>query len=102
MGLLFLDWMKQDRASRDSPAHLVLNTSRDHLYPNIKDWPKWAADEGILKHLSSKDKWPAWWLDFEPNYANSKLLVMYAFEEMCKRALGPDGEYVPYSLIDIP
>lgn len=26
-----------------------------------------------------------------PGYANSKLLLMYAIEEICKEALGPDG-----------
>lgn len=93
LGMLLLDVMKSERANRASPAHIVFATSRDHLYADIRPWKKWAENEGILHYLSDEKYWPASWKVYEePNYANSKLLVMYGIEEICKRALGPDGE----------
>lgn len=71
---------------------IVFVTSRDHLYADITDWKEWSETEGILHRLSDEKYLPAPWKLEEPNYANSKLLVMYAIEEISKRALGPDGE----------
>ncbi|KAI1110621.1 hypothetical protein F5Y14DRAFT_345533 [Nemania sp. NC0429] len=93
LGLLLLAWMREGRGARSSPAHMVFVTSRDHLYPDITDWDKWAKQEGgILGHLSSSDNWPAWWETTEPNYAESKLLVMYAVAEISELARGSNGE----------
>lgn len=92
LGMLLLDMMKSECANRASPAHIVFATSRDHLYADIRPWKKWAENEGILHRLSDEKYWPAPWKLHEPNYAESKLLVMYGIEEICKRALGPDGE----------
>lgn len=92
LGLLLLDWMKQQRAHRTSPAHLVFVTSRDHLYPDISHWAEWSRHEGLLRHLSRKEDWPAWWATTEPNYASSKLLVMYAIDRISEMAKGPEGE----------
>ncbi|KAI1779471.1 NAD(P)-binding protein [Hypoxylon cercidicola] len=91
LALLLLSWMKE-RTHRQSPAHLVFTSSRDHLYPNIKHWAEWAENEEILHHLSDKKSWPWFWTTSEPNYANSKLLLMYSVREIISQALGPDGE----------
>lgn len=92
LALLLLEWMKEKRPYRNAPAHLVFVSSREHLYPSIKHWDEWGEHEGILRHFSSKENWPAWWSTFEPNYANSKLLLMYAIDGISKQALGPDGK----------
>lgn len=89
---LLLAWMKEGHKTREKPAHMVFVSSRDHLYPDIKHWVKWSEQGGILRHLSSKENYPPLWQTTEPNYANSKLVMMYGVEEICKRALGPDGE----------
>ena len=86
--------MKQERSRRSSPAHLVFVTSRDHLYPDITHWAEWSRTEGLLRHFSAKENLPAPWEDTEPNYDNSKLLVMYAVEVISSIARDPDGEYV--------
>lgn len=90
--MLLLDMMKSERANRSSPAHIVFVTSRDHLYPDISSWKKWSEDEGLLNRFSDSKHWPAPWKLQEPNYPESKLLLTYAIEEICKQALGPDGE----------
>ncbi|CAG8974564.1 hypothetical protein HYALB_00004360 [Hymenoscyphus albidus] len=92
LGLLLLAWMKSERPRREYPAHLVFVTSRDHLYPNIKNWPTWAEQGGILSHLNSKENWPDLWKTTLPNYANCKLLVMYAIAELSKQALDLNSE----------
>jgi NAD(P)-dependent dehydrogenase (short-subunit alcohol dehydrogenase family) len=93
LGLLLLAWMKEERTHRKAPAHIVFVTSRDHLYPDITHWAEWAGQEGILRHFSSKENWPTGlWATTQPNYANSKLLVMYAIDKISKQALGPNGE----------
>lgn len=92
LGMLLLDMMKAEHANRSLPAHMVFVTSRDHLYPDIRHWKIWSTDEGLLHRFSDPRHWPAPWKLQEPNYANSKLLVTYAIEEICKRALGTGGE----------
>ncbi|PYI02921.1 putative short chain dehydrogenase/ reductase [Aspergillus sclerotiicarbonarius CBS 121057] len=87
LGLLLLQWMKQP--GRDTKPHLVFVTSRDHLDPDITTWADWSNQDGILRHFSDEKRWPVGQLD--PNYANSKLLLTYAVEEICKRAAGPNG-----------
>jgi hypothetical protein len=92
IALLLLAWMKDGRTYRQNPAHIIFGSSRDHLYPDINLWAKWADQGGILHHLNQKQNWPPHWKTTEPNYANSKLLLMYGVVEICKQALGPDEE----------
>ncbi|KAI6089745.1 NAD(P)-binding protein [Hypoxylon rubiginosum] len=92
LGLLLSEWMKLERGNRETPAHLVFVSSRDHLYPDVSHWAEWSKQGGILHHLSSQQNWPPWWATTEPNYDNSKLLLMYAIDEILKRVLGPDNE----------
>lgn len=93
LGLLLLQWMKAERKYRKSPAHLVFVNSRSHLDSDITMWSEWAERDGLLRHLSSKEHWSAGaGTGLTPNYENSKLLLMYAIEEICKQALGPDRE----------
>lgn len=92
LGMLLLDVMKSEHTNRKFPAHLVFVTSRDHLYAQIDKWKEWSEKEGLLHRFSDETYWPAPWKLEEPNYANSKLLVTYAIEEVSKRVLGPDGE----------
>ncbi|KAI9146980.1 putative GMC oxidoreductase [Paramyrothecium foliicola] len=90
LGLLLLPWLK-DQSSGRKP-HLVVVTSKDHLDPDIQDWPEWASQEGILRHLSRKESWPVTNpAPNAPNYPSSKLMMMYAVEELAEGALGPDG-----------
>lgn len=84
--------MREPRPDTLRKSHLVFVTSRDHVDPDISQWTQWAADEGILRHLSDRKNWPS--LQIEPNYANSKLLVTYAVENICKLAMGPEDRYV--------
>lgn len=85
--------MRGARGFRLSPAHLTFLSSREHLYPNLDQLVKWSQQkDGILRQVCSKDNWPGGFWDAEPNYANSKLLVMYTIEEISRLALGPDGE----------
>ncbi|KAF1934743.1 putative short chain dehydrogenase/ reductase [Clathrospora elynae] len=89
LGLLLLQWMRKTHSDVARKPHLVFVTSRDHIDPDIVDWAQWAADEGILRHCSAQKNWPSH--QIEPNYANSKLLITYAVEEICNKAVGPDG-----------
>lgn len=92
LALLLLPWMKEERAHRETLAHIVFVNSRSHLDADITTWTKWSEEGGILPHLSSKENWPRG--ELSPNYAESKLLLMYATEKICKLALGPDGKCV--------
>lgn len=92
LGLLFGEWFKEERANRDTLARMIFVTSRSHLYPSIKQWPQWNANEGILSALSDEKRWPSIWVDREPNYKESKLLAHYGIEEILKRSIGSDGE----------
>lgn len=78
---------------RSTPAHLVFVTSRDHLYPDITRWPDWAAENerGLLGHFSDPQNWPSVWADTQPNYGNSKTLVMHAIQEISKLATRGEG-----------
>jgi hypothetical protein len=82
--------MKTTRATQEQIPHLVVVASRDHLDPDISCWADWAAHEGILRHLSNRENWPKDQVD--PNYANSKLMLMYAIEHMCEKTLSQDGK----------
>ena len=93
MGLLLLGWMRGARDHRQSPAHLVFLTSREHLDPDLDELARWSQrEDGILRQVCSKDNWPDHWWVAEPNYAVSKLLLMYTIEEISRLARGPDGE----------
>lgn len=89
LGLLLLAWMKETHVGAKTPPHLAFVASRDHLDPDISEWASYAEKDGILRHFSDKANWPVGVLD--PNYANSKLMLMYAIEEMCRRGVGEDG-----------
>ncbi|KAI1173655.1 hypothetical protein F4777DRAFT_557149 [Nemania sp. FL0916] len=92
LGLLLLHWMRDGREQRSEPAHLVFVTSRDHLHPDINALAALAKKEGgALKQVCKKENWPGFYEEMEPNYAVSKLFVMYAIEEISKLARGPDG-----------
>ncbi|KAI0426469.1 putative short chain dehydrogenase/ reductase [Xylaria sp. FL1042] len=90
LGLLLLRWMKRTRKGAKASPHLVFVTSRDHLDPDITEWPRWHVQGGVLKHFSEKGAWPSHML--EPNYAVSKLMLTYAVGNICNMAAHPDGE----------
>jgi hypothetical protein len=93
MGLLLLGWMRGARDHRRSPAHLIFLSSREHLYPDLDELSSWSQrKDGILRQVCSKENWAGGFWDAEPNYAISKLLVMYTIEEISRLARGPDGE----------
>lgn len=92
LGLLVLGWMKKRQDITRPTPHLVFVASRDHLDPDILSWPDWSKQEGILRHFSNKENWPKQSVD--TNYAISKLMLMYAIEDMCEQAVAPDGTYV--------
>lgn len=85
--------MRGARGHRASPTHLVFLSSREHLYPDLDQLARWSQrTDGILRQVCSKDNWPGGFWDVEPNYAISKLLVMYTIEEISRLARGPGGE----------
>ncbi|KAI8932963.1 hypothetical protein NX059_010432 [Plenodomus lindquistii] len=91
IGLLLLDWMKQKRGDGTRTPHLVFVTSRKHLLPDITNWVDFSTEAGgILRHFSKEENWPSGEVD--PNYSESKLMLTYAVEQICKRALGPGGK----------
>ncbi|KAJ8105588.1 hypothetical protein ONZ43_g7371 [Nemania bipapillata] len=93
VGLLLVAWMREGRAERSSPAHLVFLSSREHLYPNLDELTEWSQREGgILRQVCSKENWPGGFWDAEPNYAVSKLMIMHTIEEISRLARGPDGD----------
>ncbi|KJZ78548.1 hypothetical protein HIM_01939 [Hirsutella minnesotensis 3608] len=89
LGLLLLKWMKKTPNSHRPTPHLVFIASRDHLDPDISTWADLSAKEGVLRHFSNVENWPAGRID--PNYANSKLMLMYAIGGLCEHALTRDG-----------
>ncbi|ROW13644.1 hypothetical protein VPNG_04525 [Cytospora leucostoma] len=93
IGLLLLGWVRGARDQRASPAHLVFVSSREHLYPDLDELARWSRrEDGVLRQVCSRDNWPSHWWDAEPNYAVSKLLIMYTIEEISRLARGPDGD----------
>ncbi|KAF2737498.1 NAD(P)-binding protein [Polyplosphaeria fusca] len=93
VGLLLLGWMRGARAQRTSPAHINFLSSREHLYPDIDQLERWSQEkDGILRQVCSKNNWPGGFWDAEPNYAISKLLVMYTIEGISNFALGSDRD----------
>ncbi|KAI1664106.1 hypothetical protein L13192_12047 [Pyrenophora tritici-repentis] len=90
LGLLLLDWMKQTCSNARKTPHMVFVTSRKHLLPHITNWAEYAAQGGILRHFSDEKNWSTGEVD--PNYSESKLMLTYAVEHICQKALGPDGK----------
>lgn len=85
--------MRGGRAQRATPAHMFFLTSREHLDPDLDELSKWSQrEDGILRAVCRRENWPAQWWEAEPNYAVSKLLLMYTVEEITRLARGPDGE----------
>lgn len=94
LALLLVPWLKSERQHRSSAAHLVFVSSGLHTSADIQPWPEHVKnDGGVLEHFNKEETWPTGMSS--PMYANSKLMLMYAIEELCKMALGPDGRYVP-------
>lgn len=88
---LAVTWMRECRGNRQDAARVVLVSSGTHLAPNISSWPGVLArgDGGVLAHYNDEANWPG----FNAMYAISKLLLMYAFEELVKLAgVGKDGK----------
>jgi hypothetical protein len=93
MGLLLLGWIRGARDQRASPAHLVFLSSRECFDPDLDELTRWSQQKGgILRQVSSKENWPSHWWDAEPNYAISKMLLVFAIKEISRLAQGPDGE----------
>jgi len=92
LAILLLKWMKAGRQNRQSPASIVFVSSGRHLTPDISEWPDWEEREGgILLHFKDASHWPSTGAP-DTMYATSKLLLMYAFEEICKLAVDGKGE----------
>ncbi|KAG9498345.1 putative secondary metabolism biosynthetic enzyme [Fusarium musae] len=92
IAILLIKWMKAIRQNRQSPASLVIVSSGRHLTPDISQWPEWEKrDGGILLHFKDPSNWPSGGGP-DAMYATSKLLLMYAFEEICKLAVDEKGE----------
>jgi hypothetical protein len=90
--------MKTTRDPQERVPHLVVVASRDHLDPDISCWADWAAQEGILRHFSNRENWPKDQVD--PNYANSKLMLMYLIEQYArKRCRKMESEAPPKSVL---
>ncbi|KAF5672614.1 short-chain dehydrogenase reductase [Fusarium circinatum] len=84
--------MKATRQNRQSPASLVIVSSGRHLTPDISEWSEWdKRDGGILLHFKDPSNWPSGGGP-DAMYAISKLLLMYAFEDICKLAVDEKGE----------
>lgn len=65
--------------------------SRDHLDTDITAWAGITSQNGgLLQYLSDKQNWRSGTLS--PNYAESKLMLTYAVEKLCEKAVGPDGK----------
>ncbi|KAL5115415.1 hypothetical protein ACEQ8H_006715 [Pleosporales sp. CAS-2024a] len=98
LGILLLSWMKDGRHNRQAPPHIVFVNSGRHFSPDISKWSEWEKrDGGILLHFSSASNWPTQG-GFDAMYGISKLLMMYALEEICKLSISPDGKYVIESI----
>lgn len=100
LALLLVPWMKQQRAQRSAPARAVFVSSGLHMSVDIKPWFTYAEKEGgVLAHYSKEENFQAGLTS--PMYNYSKLMLMYALEEVSKMALNENGEYVwPLTLID--
>lgn len=93
LALLLVPWMKQQRDQRSAPARVVFVSSGLHMSVNIKPWAEYAKTEGgVLAHYSKEESFEAGLTS--PMYNYSKLLLMYALEEVSKMGSGKDGEYV--------
>lgn len=99
LALLLVPWMKQQRAQRSAPARAVFVSSGLHMSVDIKPWFTYAEKEGgVLAHYSKEENFQAGLTS--PMYNYSKLMLMYALEEVSKMALNENGEYVwPLTLI---
>ncbi|KAG6360257.1 hypothetical protein INS49_011313 [Diaporthe citri] len=89
--LLLVPWMKQQRGQRSTPARVVFVSSGLHMSVDIKPWSTYAEKEGgVLAHYSKEENFEAGLTG--PMYNYSKLLLMYALEEVSKMALDQNGE----------
>ncbi|KAL1850436.1 hypothetical protein Daus18300_012914 [Diaporthe australafricana] len=91
LALLLVPWMKQQRGHRSAPARVVFVSSGLHMSVDIKPWAEYAKTEGgVLAHYSKEESFEAGLTS--PMYNYSKLMLMYALEEVSKMALGKNGE----------
>lgn len=90
LAMLLLPWMKAERENRTSPAHLTIVGSSRYTEPDVQEWTSWKTekDEGVLEHLNKRENFQG----SNAAYPKVKLLAQYAFVELSKRALGPDGK----------
>lgn len=91
LALLLVPWMKQQRGQRSTPARVVFVSSGLHMSVDIRPWSTYAEKEGgVLAHYSKEENFEAGLTS--PMYNYSKLLLMYALEEVSKMALDQNGE----------
>ncbi|KAJ0125107.1 short-chain dehydrogenase reductase family protein [Diaporthe amygdali] len=91
LALLLIPWMKQQRGQRSAPAHAVFVSSGLHMSVDIKTWAKYTKEEGgVLAHYSKEENFEAGLTS--PMYNYSKLMLMYALEEVTKMASDKNGE----------
>ncbi|KAI7788827.1 short-chain dehydrogenase reductase family protein [Diaporthe eres] len=91
LALLLVPWMKQLRGQRRAPARVVFVSSGLHMSVDIRPWSAYAEKEGgVLAHYSKEENFEAGLTS--PMYNYSKLLLMYALEEVSKTALDQNGE----------
>jgi hypothetical protein len=84
--------MKAESTNRSTLAHLSVVGSSKHLNPKITDWATWMTEKGgsgVLEHFNRPENWPG----PDAMYGSTKLMMAYAFAEVSKMALGPDGRY---------
>ncbi|KAK7948968.1 short chain dehydrogenase/reductase family oxidoreductase [Apiospora aurea] len=101
LAALLLPYLKSERVSRSSPAHLTLVGSMQHTSPDINRWHKWASQEdqgsgGVLKHLNQPENF----ISAEDRYAATKLILQYAFEELVKLARKDGGNSPPQVIMN--
>lgn len=93
LAILLVPWMGQHRGKRNTPARLVFVSSGLHMSVDIRPWSTYAEEErGVLAHYSKEENFEAGLTS--PMYNYSKLLLMYALEEVSKMVLNEKGEYV--------
>ncbi|KAI3393359.1 hypothetical protein diail_4397, partial [Diaporthe ilicicola] len=98
LALLLVPWMRQQRARRSAPARVVFVSSGLHMSVDIRPWAKYAETEGgVMAHYSKEESFEAGLTS--PMYNYSKLMLVYALEEVSKMASGKDGEYVPQVIV---
>lgn len=93
LAMLLVPWMREQRGRRSTPSRMVFVSSGLHMSVDIKPWSTYVESEGgVLAHFSKEENFEGGLTG--PMYNYSKLLLMYALEEVSKMALNEHGEYV--------